>query len=128
MYIRRSRGKIQVSHIMIRATEGIQAEDSIAAKNKIFEIHQQLKSGGNWVELAKQFSDDINTRNQGGKLPWFSTGNMIPEFEEAAYNLQSTDDFSEPIKTDYGWHILKLEDKKDLESFEELSPGIKAKG
>lgn len=124
---RPSRGKIQVSHIMIRATEGISAEDSISARNKIYEIHNKLLSGGNWMELAKQFSDDINTRNQGGKLPWFGTGNMIPEFEEAAYNLTSENDFSEPIKTVYGWHIIKLEGKKDLETFEELSAGIKAK-
>nr|MDQ3394858.1 peptidylprolyl isomerase [Bacteroidota bacterium] len=124
---RPSRGKIQVSHIMIRATEGMPTEDSLVARNKIFEIHQQLKSGGNWTDLAKQFSDDINTRNQGGQLPWFGTGNMIPEFEEAAYGLEGVGDISEPVKTAYGWHILKLDDKKELEPFEELSASIKSK-
>ncbi|CAN5139478.1 hypothetical protein BH23BAC1_BH23BAC1_01010 [soil metagenome] len=124
---RPSRGKIKVAHIMIRATEGIPAEDSITARNKIYEIHNQLKSGSNWQELAQQFSEDINTRAQGGSLPWFGTGNMIPEFEEAAYALEEESDFSEPVKTVYGWHIIKFEEKKGLESFEELSSSLKAK-
>lgn len=124
---RPSRGKVKVSHIMIRATEGISEEDSILARNKIYEIYKQLEAGAPWEDLVQQHSEDVNTRTQGGSLPWFGTGNMIPEFEEAAFKLDQEKDISEPVKTAYGWHIIRLDEKKGLESFEELSPSLKAK-
>lgn len=124
---RPSQGQIRVAHIMVRATEGATPADSIAAKEKIEELFKKVKAGENWNELTKQFSDDVNSREKGGELPWFSTGRMIPTFEEAAFTLKEVGDVSAPVQTPYGWHIIKLMEKKGLESYEELEPKIKSK-
>ena len=124
---RPSQGRVKVSHIMVRATQGISAEDSIAARNEIYEIYKQLQTGADWFEMANQYSDDISSKSSGGALPWFSTGNMIPEFEAVAFSLDKPGAFSEPLKTVYGWHIIKLDEKQGLESFEVLEPTLKMK-
>lgn len=124
---RPSQGKVKVSHIMVRATQGISPEDSIAARNEIFEIYNQLQQGADWFEMASQYSDGISTKASGGELPWFGTGNMIPEFEAAAFSLEEKGDISEPVKTAYGWHIIKLDDQQGLEPFEELEPTLEMK-
>lgn len=124
---RPSRGKVKVSHIMVRATEGMSPEDSVAARAKAFEIFQNVKNGGNWKEACVQFSDDLNTRNKEGNLPMFGTGSMIAAFEEAAFSLQNPGDIGEPIKTPYGWHIIRLDEKQGLDTFEKMKPGLESK-
>lgn len=124
---RPSQGQVKVAHLMVRATEGMPASDSIAAKQKIDELYKKLQAGEDWNKLVAQFSDDVNSREKGGELPWFSTGRMIPSFEEAAFALKEKGDFSAPVQTPYGWHIIKLLDRKGLGSFKELEPKIKAK-
>lgn len=124
---RPSQGQVKVSHIMVRATQGISAEDSIAARKKIYEIYEQLRKGTDWFEMANQYSDDIASKASGGALPWFGTGSMIPEFENTAFSLSEEGKFSEPIKTAYGWHIIRLDDKKPLEPFEVLQPTLEMK-
>lgn len=124
---RPSQGKVKVSHIMVRATQGISPEDSVAARKEIYEIYEQLQNGADWFEMASQYSDDISTKSSGGALPWFGTGNMIPEFEAVAFSLDEPGEFSAPLKTVYGWHIIKLDEKQELESFEVLEPSLKMK-
>jgi peptidyl-prolyl cis-trans isomerase SurA len=124
---RKSSGPIKVAHILVRATDGISKEDSIAAANKIDEIYKQVQGGGDWNKVAEQYSDDLESRGKGGELKWFSPGNMYPTFDEAAFALQKKDDMSTPIKTPYGWHIIKLIEKKPLESFEAMEPILKRK-
>lgn len=124
---RQSSGPIKVAHIMVRATEGISSEDSLAAAKKVQEIYNRLKNNENWALLCEQFSDDLETRGKGGELKWFSPGNMYPTFDEAAFALQQKEEISQPIKTIYGWHIIKLLEKKPLESFEALEPVLKRK-
>jgi len=124
---RPSRGKVKVSHIMVRATEGLSTEDSLAARSKAFEIYQSLKSGANWDEACMQFSDDLNTRNKSGNLPLFGTGSMIAPFEEAAFSLQKVGDISEPIQTPYGWHIIRLDEKQGLDTFENMKASLESK-
>ncbi|MFN6945190.1 MAG: peptidylprolyl isomerase [Cytophagaceae bacterium] len=122
---RASKGEVQVAHLMVRANAGLSAEDSIAARNKIFELHKRLTDGEEWAKLVSQFSDDANSKNNGGELPWFSTGRMIPSFEEAAFSLTEKGAFTEPVLTPYGWHIIKFLDKKELPAYEELESKIK---
>ncbi|TAH24713.1 MAG: peptidylprolyl isomerase [Cytophagales bacterium] len=124
---RASQGQVLTAHIMIRATEGMPLSDSLAAKQKIDEIYSRLKKGDSWNLLAEQFSEDVNSKSKGGELPWFTTGRMIPSFEEAAYALKNKEDYTSPIRTPYGWHIIKLLDKKSLEPFAELEKDIKGK-
>ncbi len=124
---RPSQGQVRVAHIMVRATSGLPAADSIAAKQKIDEIYKKLKDGEKWDVLVSQFSDDVNSKNKGGELPWFSTGRMIPSFEDASFKLVNPGDVSAPTLTPYGWHIIKLIEKKKLETYQELETTIKSK-
>ncbi|MEY3417299.1 MAG: hypothetical protein RL060_1411, partial [Bacteroidota bacterium] len=124
---RPSRGEVKVSHIMVRASEGISAEDSLVAKQKIEEIYAKVKSGAHWEELCAQFSDDLGTKNKGGVLPIFGTNAMIPSFEDAAFGLKTAGDFSTPVRTPYGWHVIKLIERKGLPEFKDLEISIKGK-
>lgn len=121
---RPSQGKIKTSHIMIRAAQGISAGDSIAARKKIHEIYDKLMAGELWFDLCTQFSEDLGSRSAGGALPWFGTGNMVPEFEQAAFALADTGDITKPVKTAYGWHIIRLDDRKGLEPLEEIKEDL----
>jgi peptidyl-prolyl cis-trans isomerase SurA len=124
---RKSQGQVKVAHIMVRATTGLPEKDSLAAKEKIDEIYARLKNKEDWNTLASQFSDDVNSKTKGGELPWFSAGKLIPSFEEASFSLQTPGDISSPVQTPYGWHIIKLLEKKELESFQQMEPSIKSK-
>ncbi len=124
---RPSQGQVKVAHIMVRATSGIPTADSLAATQKIEEIYKKLKDGEKWETLVKQFSDDVNSSSKGGELPWFSTGRMIPSFEDASFKLVAIGDISTPTQTPYGWHIIKLLEKKKLETYQDLETTIKSK-
>jgi peptidyl-prolyl cis-trans isomerase SurA len=122
---RPSRGQVKVSHIMLRATNNISSEDSIRVFEKINDIHQQITTNQiNWKDACSQFSEDINTRNTGGVLPWLGSGNVPPSFENAAFRLTTVGDISDPVKTPFGWHIIKLDMKKGLDPFEEMKPEL----
>ncbi|MFM2135325.1 MAG: hypothetical protein RL021_725 [Bacteroidota bacterium] len=124
---RPNQGEIRVSHIMVKTGSTPSAEDSAKAVQKINEIYDKLKTarGENFDELARQFSDDQSTAKNGGLLPWFGTGRMVPEFEIAAYKLKYPGEFTEPVRTSYGWHIIKLMETKPLGSFESMQTEIK---
>jgi len=125
---RPSQGRIQVSHILVRAQSGIAAGDSTLAANRAREIYTKATNGDDWNLLCRQFSEDVGTKMKGGQLPWFKTGDIsnIPSFETAAFSLEHPGDISEPVKTAYGWHILRLDGKQGLEPFEELEPKIRS--
>ncbi|MEX2336849.1 MAG: peptidylprolyl isomerase [Fulvivirga sp.] len=122
---RPSQGSIEVSHIMIRIKP--EKADSLKARNKIFELYDQAVGGVNWNDLARQFSDDINTKNIGGTLKPFKVGQMPDTFQEAAFALEQLGDISDPVMTPYGWHIIKLEKKLPLESFKEMEASIRSR-
>jgi peptidyl-prolyl cis-trans isomerase SurA len=124
---RPSQGQITVAHIMIRANPGMPAEDSIAARKKIFDIYERLKKGGNFSGLALEFSDHSDSKTKGGILPAFGTGTMVPSFENAAFALKDTGRYSEPFLTPFGWHIVKLVNRKLLEPLEELKASLESK-
>ncbi len=124
---RNAQGEVLVGHIMVKTPANMTKEDSLNAYNKIVEIHQKLKNGGVFSELAQQFSDDKASAKKGGELPWFGTLKMPIEFEKIAFGLKNKGDFSEPMRTKYGWHIIKLLDKRNLASFDSLKNELKAK-
>ena len=119
---RTSQGRIQVSHILVRTQPDINREDSVLAAKRAQEIHAKAINGGDWDLLCRQFSEDVGTKMKGGKLPWFKTGDIsnIPTFEEAAFSIQQPGEISKPIKTAYGWHIIRLDARQGLEPFEQL--------
>ena len=120
---RPSSGRLQVAHIMLRA--GRNAQNNEELSRKISEIYKQLRSGEDWDKLCRQFSEDGSTRDKGGVLPWFSRGGFIREFEQQAFELKSKGSYSRPFRTSYGWHIVKLLDKKDIGAYAEMEEELK---
>ena len=109
--IRTSRGTIQVEHIFVKLTKNSTHDDSLKAKAKINQAFQRLSEGENFEDIAKTESEDKTSAGEGGKLPTFGTGKMVPDFESAAFSLKNVGDYSKPIMSKYGWHIIKLINK-----------------
>jgi len=81
------------------------------AYNRAKQLYDSLKAGADFAELAKQYSAD-GSAQQGGDLGWFNQGQMVPEFDNMTFAM-NPEDISEPVKTQFGWHIIKLHDKKE---------------
>ncbi|MGY0408066.1 MAG: peptidylprolyl isomerase, partial [Polaribacter sp.] len=111
--IRPSKGKVEVAHILI-------ADTSSVGKQKIDEVYAKLQKNNNFEQLAKEYSNDDETKFKGGSLPKFSEGRMVKPFENAAFSLHNVGDYSKPFKTRFGWHIVKLLHKYPVKSFHEL--------
>jgi peptidyl-prolyl cis-trans isomerase SurA len=124
---RPSKGTVHVAHIFVRTPEDMDPEMKLQAEKKIKAIYDSLKLGISFADLAKNNSDDRSTALKGGILPWFGAGQMIPEFENAAYSLKKNGDYSKPIHSFYGWHILQLIESKGLGSYQELRPELLSK-
>lgn len=122
---RQSSGKVTTAHIMLRALKGISSQDSIALRKRIYEIYDRAKKGEDWNTLVRQFSEDANSKNNGGQLREFGVGDLIPEFENAAFALKNEGDIAEPVLTPYGWHVIKLVSRRKRESFEEAEASIR---
>lgn len=109
--------KIEVSHIMVSDKKGARTFDP---HERIKEIATLLKQGQTFENLAKEYSDDKSTAVDGGKMRAFTKGELrAPQFEDAAYKLDKPGEVSEPVKTDFGWHIIRLENKLPEPTFED---------
>lgn len=124
---RPSRGEVRVAHIMIKSNVNDSEEQQKQAAEKANELYNKIKSGESFETLCQMYSDDKGSSSKGGELPWFGPGRMVPEFEEAAFALVNPSDVSNPIKTSYGWHILKLLEKRKMGTFSEEKNNIKQK-
>ena len=119
---RTSRGSMDAAHILVSTDPEIsKASDP---KAKVDEIYRKLKNGDDFEEMAKQFSDDTQSASRGGRLPTFRVGKMVSEFENAAFALKKNGDFTEPVKTQYGWHIIKRIKHYPLASYEKMEGEI----
>lgn len=124
---RPSQGRIKVAHIMKHAPRKASPSKKRRAEKKIKEIYQKVKNGTAVEKLARKYSDDKRTARRGGKLPWFSYGEMVPSFSKVAFSLDSNGAVSRPVRTRYGWHIIKRIDLKPLKSYEEMRPKLEKK-
>lgn len=125
---RPTHGKIQVNHIMRRFTPNMTGEDSARVRNRIFEIHELATSGYDWSQLCKENSEDNNTKDMGGVLAPFGVGERVPEtLLEAAFLLEDSAEISDPLMTQYGWHILQLNQIIPYRSFEEMESELARK-
>ncbi|EJS54988.1 peptidylprolyl isomerase [Bacillus cereus] len=104
--------EMKVSHILVK--------DEKTAK----EVKEKINNGEDFTTLAKQYSEDTGSKEQGGEIAGFAPGQTVKEFEEAAYKLDAGQ-VSEPIKTSYGYHIIKVTDKKELKPFDEVKDTIR---
>jgi peptidyl-prolyl cis-trans isomerase SurA len=123
---RETLGEILVSHIM-RFTEQGNEDKNKAAKITIDSIYERVKAGDDFGKLANDRSDDRGSATKNGELPWFGSGRMIPEFESAAFALKNSGDVSEPIKSSFGWHIIKLIDRRGVASFDSMKEDLQSK-
>lgn len=123
---RKSRGEVKVAHIMIEQGAKATDEEKQEATDKLSQILDFFKEGKSFDDLVR-YSDDKGTSSKGGELPWFGTGQMVPAFESTAFSLKEKGEISKPVQTIYGWHILKLIDKKAVPSFEEVKADIERK-
>ncbi|MER1999908.1 MAG: peptidylprolyl isomerase, partial [Lysinibacillus sp.] len=82
-------------------------------------IVKELKDGGDFAKIAKEKSVDTATGANGGELDWFTVGKMVPAFNEAAYALE-LNTISEPVQSDYGFHIIEITDKREVKDFGSL--------
>jgi len=118
-------GSVTVAHILIKADANAGEEEWRAAREKANAIYEKLKAGEEFGALAAKFSDDEATRSKGGEMQPFGTGQMVAEFEKAAYSLKEDSSFTKPFRSRYGYHILMLLDKKEKPAFADHEARIK---
>lgn len=117
-------GKIKVAHINVK----INPSDSLAAISKIKEIKAQIDLKKiSFEEAAKAYSDDKGSAQNGGTLPWFEVTRMVPEFIAAISKINGIDGVSEPVLTNYGWHLIKLIELKKTPDYQEYMAELKQK-
>ena len=113
-------GEISAKHILI-STSSLSDEE---AEKKAKDLIKQLNDGAAYSELAKENSDDPGSKESGGDLGYFGKGQMVSEFEEAAYNLKVDEYTKEPVKTSYGYHIILKTGEKEKESLKKAKSKI----
>lgn len=123
---RASRGVMSAAHIMIVVKQDADAQVQENARLRINEIFSKLEDGESWDDLVMKYSEDYGSRNTSGKISEFGTGKqrMVAEFEDAAFALKLNGEYSKPVKTAYGWHIIKRLELKELGAFQELEKEI----
>jgi peptidyl-prolyl cis-trans isomerase SurA len=121
---RKSRGQVQVAQIMIASPKSKGEQGNADALAKMDKIQAELKGGKKFEDLAKEYSDDKFSKDKGGVMEPFGVGKLMPEFENAAFALKNPGDVAQPIKTEYGLHLIKLVKKIPLESFENVQDNI----
>ena len=125
---RENRGEVSVAHIMTLKPQGANESDLTKAKNTINEIYTKLKQGENFATLANQFSEDKSSAPKGGALPRFGSGQLSSEiFESKAFELKNVGDYTEPFESQFGWHIVKLNEKFPVKKQEEMERELEAK-
>ncbi|HTM49917.1 MAG TPA: peptidylprolyl isomerase [Bryobacteraceae bacterium] len=112
--------RVKARHILLM-TSGKSPQEEAKIKAQAEDVLKQLKSGGNFAELAKKYSEDPGSKDKGGDLDWVVRGQTVPEFEKALYALKPNE-ISSIVKTQYGFHIIQALEKQDahLKSLDEV--------
>lgn len=107
----RMKYEVNASHMLIKCEPNAEPKDTLIAFKKIAEAREQVLNGNPFEEVAKRFSEDPSAVQNGGNLSYFSVFDMVYPFEEKAYNTE-VGELSEPFRTGFGYHILKVNDKR----------------
>lgn len=99
--------QMRARHVLISSSSRPEEQ----AKRRAEEVLKKIRNGGDFAALAKEYSDDPGSKDKGGELDWFGTGAMVPEFEKAAFALKAGQ-VSDLVKTDYGYHIIRVEETR----------------
>jgi peptidyl-prolyl cis-trans isomerase C len=100
--------KVRLRHILIRADEGAPEADKAKAREKAEGLLAQIKGGADFAKLAQENSDDPGSKTRGGELPPMGRGETVPPFEQAAFALQTPNDLSGVVQSQFGYHIIQL--------------------
>jgi peptidyl-prolyl cis-trans isomerase SurA len=111
LYQRRSE-EIRASHVLIMLRENASAQESTAAFQKAFDVIRQARAGVPFDTLASKYSQDPSVTRNAGDVYYFTAGNMVPQFEDAAYSMKKGEFTTVPVRTQYGLHIIKVTDRK----------------
>jgi peptidyl-prolyl cis-trans isomerase SurA len=101
-------GSATVAHIFKAVPADAKPEDAEKAHESILSAYEELKNGSTFEMVAKKYSDDRGSKEKGGELPPFGVNRMVPEFIAEISQIENPGDFSKPVLTQYGWHIIKL--------------------
>lgn len=125
--IRKAKGKMRTSHIMI--TTSPRVKDNEASETKINSIFNELKlNNKTFEELAVEYSEDRKSAKKGGEIGWISSaGNFYPEFEKTVFSLKKDGEYSQPFKTPNGWHIVKRLEFEPIRALSDLKYELKNK-
>jgi peptidyl-prolyl cis-trans isomerase C len=107
-----SEQEVRARHILFRVADPKDEKASKAAEDKIKAVIARLKKGEDFVKLASELTEDPSGKENGGDLGYFTKDQMVPEFSDVAFKLEKGG-LSEPVKTQFGWHVLKVEDKRN---------------
>ncbi|HVN59408.1 MAG TPA: peptidylprolyl isomerase [Bacteroidales bacterium] len=124
---RPSGGKIKVAHIMKTIPPGSSPKAEKDARDTIYAVYSKLLAGASFSDMAARYSDHRESASQGGELNWFGTGEVISDFAEAAFSLKKNGDISAPVKTPYGWHIIRRIDRKPPGTYDEMRPWLESR-
>lgn len=111
-------GQARVAHIMLMTPPDTNANELKEKEQKIQELHQQIQDGADFAELATEHSEDRQSASRGGEMPPFTSNRMVPQFIKAIHQLEEGD-VSGPVRTDFGWHIIKLIERTQPPSYED---------
>jgi peptidyl-prolyl cis-trans isomerase D len=117
--------QLKTRHILISVPKGADAKTDAAAKAKAADVLKQLKAGGNFADLAKKYSDDPGSKDQGGDLPMMAASGFVPEYSNAAMAL-NPGQTSDLVRTQFGYHIIQTEQKQpaQVKSLAEVKDSI----
>ena len=127
--IRPNQGKIRLAHILISVPVTAPTNLQAVAKNKIDQVQKYLVKGEDTFEtICRNFSEDPYSKGRGGELRrWYSSSELSEELQDKLFGIQRLGDYTQPIRTNLGWQIFKLLDKKPLLSFEEMAEFLRQK-
>src|SRR5690606_41274269 len=107
------------------ARQGNPPADPAAPGETIEALRERTLAGEAFATLARQYSDDVASGRRGGDLGFFGLGRMVPPFNDAAFALQNPGDISDVVETQFGYHLIRLEERASLPTYEEAYPELK---
>lgn len=119
---------VRARHILIKVDKSASNDDKAKARSKAEDILKRIKAGEDFAKLASEFSEDPGSKNKGGDLGFFPKGRMVPDFEKVAFSLKPGE-VSDIVETPFGFHIIKVEEKKESiqEPLEKVKDKVKEK-
>jgi peptidyl-prolyl cis-trans isomerase SurA len=124
---RQARGEVKVAQVLVEVKKSRGEEGQKEGEKRVAEIMAAIKKGESFESLVKKYSDDKFSKDNNGELAPFGVGKVDPAFEAAAFNLKNKGDVSQPVRTEFGYHIIKLLDKYPLKPYDSVKAQLKRK-